>query len=160
MFDMSPRDIIEADQILEWICLAKDKQGIEGVTFLGGEPMLQAKGLSVVAKRCKEIGLSVVVFTGYTLEYLQKNPMAGVSELISAIDILVDGAYVSTKPETKRNWVGSTNQEFHYLTDRYHPGIEFDPKYPHGFELRLFNDGTLRTNGWPSVYDISWNCKW
>ena len=68
MFDMSPRNIIEADQVLKWICIAKDKHDIEGVTFLGGEPMLQAKGLSVVACECKKIGLSVVVFTGYTLD--------------------------------------------------------------------------------------------
>lgn len=151
MFDMSPRNIIEADQVLKWICIAKDKHDIEGVTFLGGEPMLQAKGLSVVACECKKIGLSVVVFTGYTLDYLTaKNPMPGVSELLSTVDILVDGAFVSSKPESQRNWAGSTNQKFHYLTDRYQPGIEFDSKYPHGFELRLFEDGTLKTNGWPS----------
>ena len=151
MFDMSPRDIIEAEEIFKLICLAKDKHGIEGVTFLGGEPMLQAIGLSVVADRCKEIGLSVVVFTGYKLEYLQNNPMPGVSELLSVVDILVDGAFVSSKLETHRNWVGSTNQDFHYLSNHYPPGIELDPKYPNGFELRLFKDGTLRANGVPLV---------
>jgi len=149
MLDLSPRSIIEADEVLKWICLAKDKHDIEGVTFLGGEPMLQAKGLSVVANGCKEFDLSVVVFTGYTLESLRKNPMPGVPELLSNVDILVDGAFVSTEPEKKRNWAGSTNQQFHYLTARYQPGIEFDPKYAHGFELRLFEDGTLRANGWP-----------
>lgn len=149
MFDFSPRTIVNTDEVLKWISLAKDKHDIEGVTFLGGEPMLQAKGLSVVACGCKEIGLSVVVFTGYTLEYLQKNPMPGVSELLSMVDILIDGAFISVKPETQRNWVGSINQQFHYLTDRYQPGIELDQKYAHGFELHLFADGTLRTNGWP-----------
>jgi len=149
MFDLSPRSIIETEEVLKWIYRAKDKHDIEGVTFLGGEPMLQAKGLSVVASGCKEINLSVIVFTGYTLEYLQRNPMPGVSELLLKVDILVDGAFVSTKPEKRRNLAGSTNQQFHYLTERYLPGIEFDPKYAHGFELRLFEDGTLRTNGWP-----------
>lgn len=76
--------------------------------------------------------------------------MPGVPELLSEADVVVDGAFVSGKPETQRNWAGSTNQEFHYLTDRYGHGIEFDSKYPHGFELRLFEDGTLRFNGWPS----------
>lgn len=150
MFDMSPRSITETDEVLKWISVAKDNHNIEGVTFLGGEPMLQAKGLSEVASGCKKIGLSVVAFTGYTLEYLQRTQTPGVSELLSKVDILVDGAFVSAKPETKRNWTGSTNQQFHYLTDRYQPGIEFDPEYAHGFELHLFEDGTLHTNGWPS----------
>ena len=150
MFDISPRSIVDTDEVMKWIRLAKDKHDIEGVTFLGGEPVLQAKGLSVVACGCKEIGLSVVVFTGYTLEFLRRNPMPGVPELLSEADLVVDGAFVSGKPETQRNWAGSTNQEFHYLTDRYGHGIEFDSKYPHGFELRLFEDGTLRFNGWPS----------
>ncbi len=150
MFDISPRSITETDEVLKWISLAKDKHNIEGVTFLGGEPMLQAKGLSEVASGCKEMGVSVVAFTGYTLEYLQRNQMPGVSELLSKVDILVDGAFVSAKPETQRNWAGSTNQQFHYLTDHYLAGIEYDPAYAHGFELRLLEDGTLRTNGWPS----------
>lgn len=153
MFELAPKNIVDTDEVLKWILYAKDRHNIEGVSFLGGEPMLQAKGLSQVAMGCRERGLSVIAFTGYTLEHLKKNHLAGVPELLANIDVLVDGAFISTEPETRRNWVGSTNQRFHYFTDRYSPGIELDPRYPHGFEVRLLTDGTLRTNGWPFGLD-------
>jgi anaerobic ribonucleoside-triphosphate reductase activating protein len=111
--------------------------------------MLQARGLAEVATACRALGLSVMVFTGYTLEYLKAGPMPGVLELLQSTDLLVDGPYIAAQLETRRNWAGSMNQRFHFLSDRYHPGIEFDPSYPHGFELRISGDGTLRTNGWP-----------
>ena len=150
MFDVAPRSIVETKEVLTRIADSKNEHAIEGVSFLGGEPMLQARGLSELARGCKKIGLSVVVFTGYTFKYLQKNPMPGVSELLAHTDLLVDGSFVSSKPESKRNWAGSTNQQFYFLTNRYRPGIELDPAYWHGFELHVFDDGTLRTNGWPS----------
>lgn len=149
MFELSPRNIMEAGEVWGLIQAAKDSHGIEGVTFLGGEPMLQARGLAEVARLCRKSGLSVVVFTGYTLEQLKENPLPGVPELLSETDLLIDGAFEAGQPEAERNWVGSANQRFHYLTDRYSPAIECDPKYPHGFELRLSKDGTLQINGWP-----------
>ena len=72
-----------------------------------------------------------------------------VDELLQYTDLLVDGAFDQTKPETKRNWVGSTNQRFHFITDFYKSGIEYDDRFSHGFELRIDSDGTLQTNGFP-----------
>ena len=68
MFDIAPRTIVETREVLTWIANSKYEHSIKGVTFLGGEPMLQARGLSEIAQGCKEMGLSVVVFSGYTLE--------------------------------------------------------------------------------------------
>ena len=116
--------------------------------------MLQARGLSDIAQGCKEIGLSVVVFTGYTLEYLRKNPMPGVLELLEYTDLLIDGPFVLVKPEQKRNWVGSTNQHFHFLSDRYKKEVLFDENYSNGFELRIFQNGTIFTNGQPLSIDF------
>lgn len=149
LLDIVPKSIIEPSEILTRIEDAKNTYGIEGVTFLGGEPMLQAQGLSVVAKGCQDIDLSVVVFTGYSLGDLKKNPMKGVSALLTQVDVLIDGEFIQAKVETQRNWAGSTNQQFHFLTNRYQSGIELDPQYSHGFELRLLNDGSGQVNGWP-----------
>jgi len=132
-----------------------NKDGIEGVTFLGWEPMLQAVGLSEIAKGSHNIGLSVMVFTGYLLEDLTEKPLPGISDLLEATDILVDGPYIASQPETKRNWVGSANQRFYLLTDRYSPGIEYNPLYAHGFELRIYRDGTMRNNGWPNELETT-----
>src|SRR6266513_220065 len=43
-------------------------QGIEGITLLGGEPLAHAAGAAVLAMAARERGLSVMVFTGYTIE--------------------------------------------------------------------------------------------
>lgn len=54
--------------LADWILTQK---GIEGVTFSGGEPMLQAEELSNlidIIKLKKDLG--VVCYTGYTLENL------------------------------------------------------------------------------------------
>ena len=113
--------------------------------------MLQAKGLSYVARGSQAKGLSVIVFTGYTLSELSLLQLAGVDELISFTDILVSGPYLREYHETLRNWVGSTNQQFHFLTARYAPGIENDPRYSPSVEFRLGRDGGVRLNGEPTM---------
>jgi anaerobic ribonucleoside-triphosphate reductase activating protein len=150
MLEIAPRTVVGCADVMEWIERAKRLHSIEGVTFLGGEPMLQARGLCEVAGRCRELGLSVMVFTGYTLGALKRNPMPGVAELLSHTDLLVDGPFNCEEPEHRRNWAGSTGQRFHFLTSRYEPGIELDTAYGHSFEVRVFGDGVMQKNGWPS----------
>ncbi len=140
---------MESEHICALIADSKNKHGIEGVTLLGGEPTLQARGLSEVAKFCREIGLSVMTFTGYTMEELSAENIPYADELLRYTDILVDGAFDESKPEEKRNWVGSTNQRFFFLTDFYKQGIEYDARFSHGVELRISPDGTLLANGFP-----------
>jgi hypothetical protein len=47
-------------------------EGIEGVTFTGGEPFAQAGALADLAKLVRAAGLSVFVFTGYDLDELTR----------------------------------------------------------------------------------------
>jgi anaerobic ribonucleoside-triphosphate reductase activating protein len=124
---------------------------IEGVTFLGGEPFDQAAALAEVATATRALGLSVTTFTGYTLEALRARRHPAVSALVAATDLLVDGPYDAARPDTRRRWVGSTNQRFHFLSDRYAPGIELPrPGEPlRRVELELAPDGTVRARGWP-----------
>ena len=93
-----------------------------------------------------------MTFTGYTLEECRRSPLPDVTELLAATDVLVDGVYLKDRPERVRNWVGSTNQRFHYLTDVYDASIETDPRYRHVVELRE-EDGHLFLNGCPHVVD-------
>ena len=139
----------DIDSIGRHLKYAKSLHGIEGVTFWGGEPMLQAKGLAEIAQGCKRLKLSVMVFTGYTLEDLIEKPPPGVVELLDHTDLLIDGSFMPGNIEQARNWAGSTNQRFHFITDRYKAGVEYDPAYSYGFEMRLFGDGSVRSNGWP-----------
>lgn len=151
MFDFSPRTIVDADKLFELILRAKESCDIEGVTFLGGEPMLQAKGLSHLATLCRSNNLSVMVFTGYRLDELRTGSIQGANDLIGLTDILVDGPYIRELPDQDRRWTGSRNQQFRYLTDRYAPGLEAAATQRDN-EIAIRPDGTLRINGWPVVH--------
>jgi anaerobic ribonucleoside-triphosphate reductase activating protein len=150
MFDFSPRTIIEADNVFQHVLRAKAVHGIEGVTLLGGEPMLQAQGLSRLAFLCRENDVSVMVFTGYNLDDLRGGQLPGVTELVAYTDILVDGPYIRELPDRERRWTGSRNQRFRYLTDRYPTGLEAAATH-RDCEIAIRPDGTLRMNGWPAV---------
>jgi len=131
-----PRLILPVSEICEQILQSLEENEIEGVTFLGGEPLLQAKGLAEVARFAWEHGLSVMVFTGYTLSECRENPLPGVPELLRCTDVLIDGPYLRDQQDERRNWVGSTNQTFHYITNRYTPAIETDPTTSALVEIR------------------------
>ena len=150
MLEIVPRHVVDAEAVFSWVYNAHNQYDIEGVTFVGGEPMLQARGLAHIARQCQEVGLSVVIFTGYTIDELERLQVPGTSDLMANTDLLVDGPYLSQFPEIERNWAGSTNQRFHFLTDRYPPGIEYDPEFRHGLELRIGRCQQMSMNGWPA----------
>lgn len=122
--------------------------GIEGVTFLGGEPFAHAEGLSLLARDVRRRGLSVMIFSGYTIEELRDQDDPAVASLLDQTDILVDGPYLREQPETKRRWIGSSNQRVHFLSDRCDPD---DPRWrePNTVEVRL-EGGELSVNGFPA----------
>ena len=124
-------------------------QDLEGLTLLGGEAFAQATGCAALAAAAHQLDLSVMVFSGYTLAQLRQQQDPGVQSLLAATDILVDGPYDHTQPETHRRWIGSSNQQVHYLTDRCDPA---DPRWlqPNTLELRLI-DGELTVNGFPAA---------
>ena len=123
------------------------KQGVEGITLLGGEPLAHAEGGAILAREAHERGLSVMVFSGHTLEEARGKADPAIDALIASTDILVDGPYVRELPDTTRRWVGSTNQGIHFLTDRY----DYDSRWrkSNTLEIRLDN-GVLTVNGFPS----------
>ena len=131
---------------------------VEGLTLLGGEPFEQAGPLSMLARAAQGLGLSVMTFTGSTLEELRERSSGGelgVAALLAATDLLVDGRYQAALPELDRLWAGSTNQRFHFLTGRYSPGIE---RAKEGAPLRTveisLGAGRLRANGWPVLIEV------
>ena len=101
---------------------------LDGVTFSGGEPMCQAKSLSVLAKLIKDKGLHLAVYTGYTYEDLIHSNMEGVKELLQYVDILIDGEFVQELRDYTLKFRGSSNQrvievqkssDVPYITDNY-----------------------------------------
>ncbi len=121
--------------------------GVEGITLLGGEPLAHAAAAAVLARAVRARGLTVMVFSGFTLEQAQAMNDPAVAELLAHTDILVDGPYVREQPDTTRRWIGSNNQRIHFLSDRYH----FDERWhkSNTLEIRLQN-GELTVNGFPA----------
>lgn len=143
------REVLKAEAMVDRLLEAQAEWGLEGVTFLGGEPLLQAQGLAVVAEGVSRAGLSVMTFTGYTMQELNELSLPGARELLAWTDVLVDGPYESANPDRRRNWVGSTNQRFHYLTKRYDALIEGADVTNREVEWRVRDDGRFVVNGWP-----------
>lgn len=85
---------------------------IDGITFSGGEPFLQAIPLSYIADKAHENKLSVIAYTGYTFEEI----ISGANEencwkaLLDKIDILVDGEFILDERSIELNFKGSKNQ--------------------------------------------------
>ena len=128
-------------------------EGVEGITLLGGEPFEQAAALADFAELVQSRGLSVMAFTGYTLSQLRERVAAGdvgTSKLLEHTDLLIDGPYVSGETDDVRPWVGSRNQGFHTLTDRYSHLSEQWGEFRDRLEITVAPDGTTAVNGWAS----------
>ena len=99
----------------------KYSEKIEGITFLGGEPLEQIKPVTEISKAVHNMGLSVLLFTGY--EYSERLQDDDFMELKKYLDILIDGRFDITKLDYSRPWVGSDNQKYYFLSDRYNENI-------------------------------------
>ena len=129
------------DQVFERILASR---GIEGVSFSGGEPFEQATPLAKLAHQCRTAGLSVLVFTGYTLDELYS---PAYKALLDQTDLLVAGPYDQDKPQ-QDSLLASANQTLHFLTNRYRDS--FPIHTPRRTEFHIASDGTIRITGFPS----------
>lgn len=120
-------------------------EGIEGVTFTGGEPFAQARALTALAERVRAAGLSVFVFTGYDLDELTRPEHLA---LLAVTDVLVAGRYVEAERTSGLAWRGSTNQRVHFRSKRYGPA---DMDEVAEVEFHVDKDGTITVTGFPAA---------
>lgn len=140
--------------VVDPIVLAGDvvAAGVEGLTLLGGEPFDQARDCAEVAERVRGAGLGVITFTGHSHEALA-NGSVDERRLLAATDLLVDGPYEHAAPEAARSLVGSTNQRFVHLTDRY---LDFDPTvHRNRVDVRIAADGEVRLAGFLTRSEVA-----
>ncbi|MEU8006195.1 4Fe-4S single cluster domain-containing protein [Catellatospora sp. NPDC049111] len=91
---------------------------VTGLTFSGGEPMLQAEALAELARHARRVrDIDIICYTGFTLQRLRRMPAPGVAELLNEVDVLIDGVYVAGLDDG-RGLRGSSNQRIHHLSDR------------------------------------------
>ncbi|SEB59549.1 anaerobic ribonucleoside-triphosphate reductase activating protein [Paramicrobacterium humi] len=134
-----------------WVAAAQ-AGGAEGVTLLGGEPFDQAAALAVVAETFRAAGLTVMSFSGYPLDALERwaRRRPDIARLLAATDLLCDGPYLREHPDARRPWIGSTNQGIRALSERYADrvrAIDADGERDR-LEVRIHRDGRIAVNGW------------
>lgn len=79
------------------------------VTFTGGDPLIQVKEFTELAKEIKATShKNIWCYTGFTFEQIHKSKK--LSQILPYIDVLVDGKYVNTLYEDGLLFRGSTNQ--------------------------------------------------
>lgn len=130
------------------------RAGSTGLTLLGGEPFDQAAPLVEVATAFRAAGLTVMAFSGYTLESLTQWAWErdDLSALLELTDLLCDGPYLREHPETRRPWIGSANQSIRALSPAYADEVRRIAASggTDTLEVRVAPDGTVSVNGWAS----------
>ncbi len=101
---------VDSEELLEKI---RANPLLDGVTFSGGEPFMQAKALAALGREIKALGLNIVTYTGFTFEELysdrEKNSWG---ELLDVTDRLVDGPFILEKKDWEIKFRGSSNQRY------------------------------------------------
>lgn len=97
------------DEVIEKIIDLCSKDYVVGLSILGGEPMhpLNIEGTTKLAKAFKEKypNKTIWSWTGFLLDRDLKN-----KEVLSYIDVLVDGQYRDELHDFRLKWRGSSNQ--------------------------------------------------
>lgn len=140
----SPTELVE---------LVSSVAGIEGVTLSGGDPFDQPKAALIEFLRQLRAltSLSVMCYTGRTLRQLESASDATLNgEILSLCDILIDGVYDERRNDGHQ-WRGSSNQEIHFLTDRYrHLADEIRSSKERAVEVDLSTDKVVSITGIPA----------
>ena len=111
-----PKIILTLNELIAIIHKAKEQFGIEGVTYSGGEPTLQ-QSLHLLTERIHGLGLGVISFTGRKFEE--------VKDILGNCDVVLDGAFDESCPETDRKLLGSSNQRIIAITSRYEKVLDW-----------------------------------
>lgn len=131
-------DEISVSEILSQL---KELKDIEGITLLGGEPLQQPQACLELIQGCKEMGLSVFLYTGY--EPLEFDEI--MQSCFDLCDIAVTGRYVQELRDTTLRWRGSRNQQVHFISDLYDDSVLQEQTE---VECHILQSGEIRMVGY------------
>jgi len=147
LFSFSGGAQVEVTELIKELKDLKRNKGLQGVSLLGGEPCDQSESLLMLVKACKETDLSVMLYSGYSLDELEEDEFR--SQVLEYTDLLVCGRFVEEKRELTRRWIGSSNQRLLFLSDRYDPS---DPVFYKSNEVEFkLQKGRIEVTGFPVV---------
>lgn len=105
-------------------------QGIEGVSFSGGEPLEQADGLIELMTKIKEnTSLTILIFTAFTMPQLKEYP---------SVLRLVDHIVLNAK------------QGKEHCSCLNRPSVCLSDQLPQDIELHILENGDIQITGFPS----------
>ena len=131
-------DLIDVDRLLSEL---SRRQDIEGITLLGGEPLQQAPEVEQLITGCKELGLTVFLYTGYEMHELDPT----MKRCVDLADIVVMGRFVQALRNTNLRWRGSENQRLLIKNSKYE---YMDVTDQNEVEIHLDTSGRIVTVGY------------
>ena len=112
--------------IIQEIIEKLNKNGVERrLSILGGEPLCNENLAAVdcLIKWCRKTypNLKIYIWTGYTYEELleREATLPIITEILNAIDVLIDGRYEQDKRDITLPLRGSSNQRIFYLGEKH-----------------------------------------
>ncbi|MGI6712422.1 MAG: anaerobic ribonucleoside-triphosphate reductase activating protein [Bacillota bacterium] len=99
--------MVEIDKIIQEV---KSNPLLDGITLSGGEPLDQADGFAELAQKAGELGLNVMIYSGYTYEKIMRGTNPKWDRLLGLADILVDGPFIRNEQDMTLKFRGSKNQ--------------------------------------------------
>ena len=83
---------------------------LDGITLSGGDPFMQPKECTELAKGAHKHGLNVWTYTGYTWEALFAENDPDKIALVQESDVLIDGPFILAERSLELKFKGSRNQ--------------------------------------------------
>ncbi|TVQ45038.1 MAG: radical SAM protein [Gloeocapsa sp. DLM2.Bin57] len=135
-----PAHLIDPVRLGELILSIPD---LEGLTISGGEPMLQAKGLLELFTYLRQRReLSIICYSGFTLEQLCTKSSLAIDSILAMIDVLIDGQYIA-ELDDNLGLRGSSNQVVHFLSSHYISQVDMFTKGKRNVEIHLLGEQAL-----------------
>lgn len=140
-------DLIDVDRLLSEL---SGRQDIEGITLLGGEPLQQAQQVEQLMTGCKELGLTVFLYTGYEMHELDST----MKRCVDLADIVVMGRFVQALRNTNLRWRGSENQRLLIKNSKYK---DMDFTEQNEVEIHLDTSGGVSMVGYgePQLLEVA-----
>lgn len=107
--DIKGGALIDVEEVIEDL---KTIEGQDGITFSGGDPMMQVEACLEIAKAAKKCNLNIWCYTGYTFEQLLQisKKKSSMLEFLNLIDVLIDGKFIIEEKSLNLKFRGSKNQ--------------------------------------------------
>jgi len=104
LWDINSGRAMEIDKVFE-----KITGNFTNITFIGGEPMMQAKPLALLAEKIKtNTNKGIWIYSGHTYEEILHDKTY--FNLLKFCDVLVDGKFDKSLSKNNLRFIGSTNQ--------------------------------------------------